>query len=129
MSLPKQHRLKKDQDVQAVFDEGEFYKGKYCHLFVLENPDSPLRATFIVSQKTARLATERNRIKRLLRESFRLRLDKLEPGHDLTILATRIAHGELKRQDIDDDLGALLCKANLLEKTMKEPTTSNGDPA
>lgn len=115
-SFPKDRRLTRDKEVQTVFDEGDFFKGDYCHLIRGEyDPDSITRVAFVVSQKTASKSTERNRIKRLMRESYRLKLPELEEGWPLIFLATREAHGDLKRQDIDSDLDALLKKADLVQ--------------
>ena len=76
---------------------------------------SPFRAAFVVSAKSASLATDRNRIKRLFRESLRRRLDELSPNYHVVLLATRQAHGDLKRQDIDHDLDPLLNKSGVIE--------------
>lgn len=84
--------------------------------------DSPFRAAFVVSAKSASLATERNRIKRLFRESLRRRLDDLPPNHHVVLLATRKVHGDLKRQDIDRDLDPLLDESGLVSSPTADPS-------
>ena len=124
-SFSAERRLSKQKQVQAVFDRGEFFEGQYCHLIRGDwDGDLPTRAAFVVSQKTASRATERNRIKRLMRESFRLRIPDLQEGWPLVFLATREAHGDLKRQDFDADLGTLLEQAGLLKPGI-DSTCSN----
>ncbi len=113
LSFPPSRRLTRQEAIQRVFDEGTFFRGTYCHLFRGEHDGKPSRAAFVVSQKTASRATERNRIKRLMRESFRLRIPRIREGWPLVILATRRAHGDLKRQDVDDELDALFREAQL----------------
>lgn len=113
LSFPPSRRLTREDAIQRVFDEGEFFRGTYCHLFRGRRDEDPSRAAFVVSQKTASRATERNRIKRLMRESFRLRIPRIREGWPLVILATRRAHGGLKRQDIDDELDALFREADV----------------
>lgn len=82
-------------------------------MFQGERDEEPTRAAFVVSQDTAAKATERNRIKRLMRESFRLHLPRIQEGWPLVLLATRRSHGELKRQDFDRDLDDRLAEAGL----------------
>lgn len=113
LSFPPSRRLTRQDAIQRVFDEGDFFRGTYCHLFRGEADAKPTRAAFVVSRKTASRAVERNRIKRLMRESFRLRLPGLREGWPLVILATRRAHGELKRQDFDEEFDALFREAGL----------------
>lgn len=113
LSFPPSRRLTRQDAVQRVFDEGRFFRGNYCHLFRGDEDEKPTRAAFVVSRKTASRAVERNRIKRLMRESFRLRIPRLREGWPLVILATRHAHGDLKRQDFDEELDALFGEAGL----------------
>lgn len=121
-SFPAERRLSKQKQIQSVFDRGEFFEGEFCHLIRGERtPGEPTRAAFVVSRKTAGRATERNRIKRLMRESFRLKLPDLAEGWPLVLLATRRARGSLKRQDIDADLQALLERASLLSDGGETP--------
>jgi len=113
LSFPPSRRLRAADAVQRVFDEGSFFRGTHCHLFRGRHGEGPTRAAFVVSRKTAAKATERNRIRRLMRESFRLRIPRLREGWPLVFLATRRAHGKLKRQDFDEELDELLREAKL----------------
>lgn len=89
--------------------------------------DEPFRAAFVVSEKTASLATDRNRIKRLFRESLRLKLDDLGSGYHVVVLATRKAHADLNRRDVDRDLYPLLEEGGLLKEESEEPDRSGED--
>lgn len=70
----KQHRLLTPKEFKAVFD-GALYKASHRSLLLLaitsEQSDAPARLGLVVAKKHARLAVQRNRLKRLLRESFR----------------------------------------------------------
>lgn len=83
-------------------------------MFRGERDDGPTRAAFVISEKSASQATLRNRIKRLMRESFRLLKPDLREGWPLVFLATRAVHDELSRQDFDRDVQDHLREAGIL---------------
>ena len=74
----KQHRLLTPHEFKAVFD-GALFKASHRSLLLLAIPradssdhtDSPARLGLVVAKKHARHAVQRNRLKRLLRDSFR----------------------------------------------------------
>ena len=74
----KQHRLLTPREFKAVFD-GALFKASHRSLLLLAIPcadsadqtDSPARLGLVVAKKHARHAVQRNRLKRLLRDSFR----------------------------------------------------------
>ena len=120
LSLPPERRLSRSKVIQSILDDGTIFKGKYCHTFVGQPDDKPTRAAFVVSRKSARKATDRNRIKRLMRESFRLLQPNFEEGWPLVFVATRSVHGDLNRQDFDEDIREHLSDAGIL-KGEQEP--------
>ncbi|TQV82713.1 ribonuclease P protein component [Exilibacterium tricleocarpae] len=85
----KSLRLLRSSDFQAVFDDAPF-RASHKHLLVLARPsglDYP-RLGLVIAKKNIRLAVQRNRIKRIARESFRLQQHKLA-GIDAIVLARR----------------------------------------
>jgi len=83
----------------------------------LNDREETTKAAFIVSQKTARRAVDRNRIKRLMKESYRQLLPQVKKrGHWLVFLATRRATPNLKRQDFDPLVKRLCQEAKVLEE-------------
>jgi len=92
-------------------------------MFRGERDDRPTRAAFVISEKSASRATLRNRIKRLMRESFRLVKPDLQEGWPLIFLATRSVHEGLSRQDFDRDVRAHLREAGI--RTEKDPMEEN----
>lgn len=88
----KQHRLLTPRQFKAVFD-GALFKASHRSLLLLAIPcrdspalpGSPARLGLVVAKKHARHAVQRNRLKRLLRESFRHHQQELA-GLDIVAL-------------------------------------------
>lgn len=98
-SFGKNLRLLNASDFKAVFDDAPI-RASHQHLLILSRTNTPgtdqdittqnetPRLGLVIAKKNVRLAVERNRIKRIARESFRLQQDKL-PGVDAVVLARR----------------------------------------
>lgn len=72
-SLNKNNSLKNTSDIDNVFKNGEKISSKLISLYYIksEKKDRP-RFAFTVGKKTHNLATTRNKLKRLMKESFRM---------------------------------------------------------
>lgn len=87
MLFDRGRRLLTSADYSGVFRDAT-YKVAHRHYLLLARPKTAgcARLGLIVSKKNARLATRRNRIKRVVRESFRLRGENLD-SLDIVFLA------------------------------------------
>ncbi len=85
----KDRRLLNAQHYSPVFDNPDA-RASHRYLLVLakRNNRQDHRLGLVIAKKNVRLATQRNRIKRLVRESFRQWSDD-GPGMDLVVLARR----------------------------------------
>lgn len=85
LGFPKSHRLLRPADYGKVFDDVQL-KVPHRNFLVLATPNElgHARIGLIFSKKNLKLAVQRNRIKRQVRESFRHQTDL--PGLDLVVL-------------------------------------------
>ncbi|WP_163836335.1 ribonuclease P protein component [Spartinivicinus ruber] len=76
----KESRLLNKADFQRVFDNAPF-RASHPNLLILATPSShhQARLGLVVGKKNTKKAVSRNRIKRLIRESFRCHKQQLPP--------------------------------------------------
>lgn len=89
--MPKENRLRKPKEFRLVYAEGKRFDGKYMSAFIIPN-QSRHRIGITASKKAIGNAVQRNRAKRLLRETFRLNkqeLNELNGKYDWVLNARR----------------------------------------
>jgi ribonuclease P protein component len=96
--FPQNHRLKSKSQFQLVFQNGKKLSlGKLAIFFISNSFDYP-RLGLSVAKRNVPNAADRNRIKRLVRESFRLQQELLS-GNDIIVVAyagiTGLDNGEI----------------------------------
>jgi ribonuclease P protein component len=85
-------KLRKPAEFRSVYEAGKRYDGRLMTAFVRPNDTGQHRLGITASKRTSRLAVDRNRMKRLLREMFRLSeetLQSVEPHFDWVLNAKR----------------------------------------
>ena len=76
-SLSKKNILKGTASLDAVFSSGKKLTSSNCSLYFLNlGSNKDFRVAFSVGKKTHSLAVSRNKIKRLMREAFRLNVEQ-----------------------------------------------------
>ena len=76
--LPKESRLLKRADFLRVYENGKRFEGRFMTVFILPAEHGVHRVGITATKKAIGKAHDRNRAKRLLRESFRLSRAELE---------------------------------------------------
>lgn len=95
--FPRSQRLLTAGDYRHVFDRAAFkVHGKGLLALACNNDQDHPRVGLVFSKKNVRRAVDRNRLKRLVRESFRLQQHRL-PAVDIVVLSRRGV------QELDND--------------------------
>ena len=85
LTFRKQYHLRRGADFARVYALRCTARSRHLTVFAAPNPEGELRVGFSVSRKHGN-AVLRNRIKRLMREAFRLSRHELPAGLDLVLV-------------------------------------------
>jgi ribonuclease P protein component len=107
-SFGKHVRICKRRDYLTVYQQGVRSYSENFTIIACKNQMGISRLGITVSKKVGN-AVQRNRIKRLIREYFRLNRSRLSTPRDIVIIAKKDA-SLLKYQEICSELGSHLIK-------------------
>ena len=110
--MQRRYRLRSRERFQEVRRTGKSRKDRLAILVFLRNDLPYSRFGFTASRRVGN-AVQRNRAKRLLRESVRLRFKTIKPGWDMVFIA-RPAIVKQPFQQVDAACERLLKKAHML---------------
>ena len=115
LSFPRNHRLVTKAEFKHVFDEAFKVSQKFLTVLYRPNDKAYARVGLIVGKRVVNSAVARNRIRRIIRDSFRFHHDKLV-GWDIVVIARQrcdTLSREKIRKGIDDLWEKLLtCSLN-----------------
>ncbi|HHT9117454.1 MAG TPA: ribonuclease P protein component [Candidatus Hypogeohydataceae bacterium YC38] len=98
--LPKEERLRKRKDFDRVFQDGRAFRGGSLKAYILSNSLAYTRLGIVTSKKIG-TSVVRNRIRRLLRECYRLNKTSLGLGVDLVLIPRKGFPTTLRRVEED----------------------------
>lgn len=114
---PRAEKLKKNTEISLLFEKGKWRTNGNLRIIILKNkPATPVEATKFavsVSKKYFKKAVQRNRVKRLLRECYRLNKDLFKEAfgdQTLTMLFWASSEMPQKYQDVEEQF-VRLCQA------------------
>jgi len=114
------HRLLRS-DFERIYKLGRRAQGSNLTVVVLENERGHARMGLSVAKRHHKRAVNRNRVRRLFREAFRLSLGELPNNLDVVMIATASAPVELA--------GARAELLALVERALKKkPRTARAEP-
>lgn len=105
------YRLRKNAEFRAVYRRGKSFSNNLLVLYVYRNRKNFNRLGISVSKKVGK-SVIRNRIKRLIKESFRLNCDNFKTGYDLVFIA-RNASNNKDYSNISNSVKNLIKKSGL----------------
>ena len=98
-TFPRSARLITPEAFKNVFKKAKKLHFKEFTVYVLQNNLSESRLGLAISKKSAKKAVSRNLIKRIIRDSFRLRRNKLK-GWDI-VFVSRFAAVQLSKAELE----------------------------
>lgn len=111
--FPKSEKLKSSKTIESLFSEGKSYSKYPIKVFFLpkENIETNL-AAFAVPKRNFKLAVDRNRVRRQLREAYRLNKNLIDELNGRKIVMLFLYLGKTKPQyaELEKAMGKLLKK-------------------
>ena len=83
--LPHPNRLKKKWEFQRAYKKGKKYWDAYFVIYVYHSQLGQTRLGVTASKKVGK-SVQRNRVKRLIREAFRMLKLELLPNYDIVVV-------------------------------------------
>jgi ribonuclease P protein component len=117
LKFPSSKRLSKQKDFDNVFRKGKRFAGSCMVMWVASASHNITRVGVIASKKIFRKAVERSRVRRVLREIFRLNLPEMKSGVDI-VLFPRQQILQKKYREIEADFLNTAEIAGLLKKKL-----------
>jgi ribonuclease P protein component len=115
-------RIKRPDDFRRAFERRRAESDAVLVVYGVENGRAYPRLGISVSRKKIRDATARNRVKRLVREAFRVSKAELPPGVDLIVLPR---NEQLRFNAVRRSLAAL---ARAVARRLNVPSSSEKSP-
>ncbi|MCX5692218.1 MAG: ribonuclease P protein component [Candidatus Omnitrophica bacterium] len=106
-SFSIKERLKKNDAIKAVLDNGVCRKSKSINVYILKRQDADINKAAFICKKALhqKKSVLRNRVRRLLKEAYRKTKHIFPAGHDIVIIGTNITKDtlstEIEREVID----------------------------
>ncbi|MBV7275774.1 ribonuclease P protein component [Clostridium thailandense] len=107
----KVNKIRKNVEFRAIYRRGKSFSNALLVLYIYKNKKNVNRIGISVSKKVGK-SVIRNRVKRLIKESYRLNRYGLNIGYDLVFIARNAANGR-NYNEIDEAVKNLFKKAGL----------------
>lgn len=110
--------LKKNYEFRNVFSKGKYYSGKYIEAFIKKNyKNFDFNYLGIAISVKSGKAVRRNKIKRLIRESYKILENDIYVGQSFVFLwKKKVSIDKASFKNIKEDMNNIFEKSNLKNK-------------
>ena len=114
--MKKTEMLKKNYEFKNVLTKGKFYRGKEIEIFIIKNNKKRNFLGIAIGTKNGK-AFQRNKAKRLIRESYSKLENELIEGNSIVILMNKkFPIKNMKFSEVFEDMEKIFLKAEILKK-------------
>ena len=111
--------IKKDSDFRRVYQRGKSLADRNLVIYTMKNKSDKSRIGISISKKVGK-AHVRKRIRRCIKEAYRLNIDeRVQAGYDMVFIA-RISAADKDYREIERSLKYICKKANIIKKDGKK---------
>lgn len=121
--MNENERIKKNSQFRFIYSRGKSYSNDKLVLYIFRNKKNINRIGLSVSKKVGK-SVLRNRIKRLIREGYRLNKNIYKRGYDLIFIA-RVGAKNANFKDIEKSVIYLMKKGGLVKEGVESENNSN----
>lgn len=115
-SLSRRERITSAPEFKRALDNAAIYHGKRLNLRIAQNDYGFSRIGVCLRRENFELATKRNKMRRYLKEIFRLNKSILKKGYDILAMPKR-GCDNLTFAELSDEFTQIIKKANILDTT------------
>ncbi|MFA7411505.1 MAG: ribonuclease P protein component [Tissierellaceae bacterium] len=112
--MDKIYRLRTSMEFKRVYGGGKNYWNKYLILYVRKNNLDFTRIGYSVSKKVGN-SVVRNKIRRRMKEIYRLKLSNIKDGYDLVIIPKKNA-GNISYMELESAMLHIFKLGDIIEK-------------
>ncbi|MFA5926104.1 MAG: ribonuclease P protein component [Parcubacteria group bacterium] len=114
--LPAKYRLKDRKTFNEVFKSGKTISNEVLVIKSKAIAEKEIKIGFSAGLKFSKKSSQRNKVKRWMREAVRNILRKIKPGYNLLFLInSKCPYKELSQDIIRNNVEILLIKAKILQ--------------
>lgn len=110
--MEKSEKLRKNYEFRYVYNKGKVYSNSLLVLYIIKNKNDYNRAGFSVSKKVGK-SVVRNKVKRRIRECYRLNSHRIKNGYNMVFIS-RVRAKDASFKEIEKAMLSLFSKSGIV---------------
>lgn len=107
--------LKKNYEFRKVLSKGKYYSGKFIEVFAIRNNSLKNKIGIAIGVKTGK-AFQRNYVKRLIRENYRMLEKDIDLGYEMVFLwKKKVNIKNANYKNIENDMKNIFLKIGIIK--------------